>query len=378
MLRKCWTHRQLGRFTLISIRQLRPAYRGRLDFQAKVDHVAISKCISIAASQTTIVIHNVQTYVAYRECGSHTSRTAHHTSGETIPQHSTSPSTITQLEELGSTMGGRRRTGLLLQYRDSICRRASMLVVIIRAMQVHWSLTFNADAQHAPPESSRDTETYPTIEAEVEQRRSKAQTQPQLSPEPSETVAIVPDAEAAIPGSPEGLEEEASQQGAFNEETGEINWECPCLGGMAHGPCGDQFRAAFSCFVFSKDEPKGVDCIEHFKTMQNCFRDHPEIYGSELEDEELEMQAELDGREAPLPASAEPVAASVSAAAPSASTSDLGATHGKKVENGPADSPAVVAGKRERAEEARQQVANDHGVQSETGNLVPKAAHDAT
>lgn len=35
---------------------------------------------------------------------------------------------------------------------------------------------------------------------------------------------------------PEELEEDAGQEGAFNPETGEINWDCPCLGGMAHGP----------------------------------------------------------------------------------------------------------------------------------------------
>jgi intermembrane space import and assembly protein 40 len=63
----------------------------------------------------------------------------------------------------------------------------------------------------------------------------------------------------------EGLEEEADQQGAFNPETGEINWDCPCLGGMAHGPCGEEFKAAFSCFVYSNEEPKGVECIEKFK-----------------------------------------------------------------------------------------------------------------
>jgi len=37
-------------------------------------------------------------------------------------------------------------------------------------------------------------------------------------------------------GGAEDLEQEAANQGAFNEETGEINWDCPCLGGMAHGP----------------------------------------------------------------------------------------------------------------------------------------------
>jgi mitochondrial intermembrane space import and assembly protein 40 len=63
----------------------------------------------------------------------------------------------------------------------------------------------------------------------------------------------------------EGLEGEAGREGAFNPETGEINWDCPCLGGMAHGPCGPEFRAAFSCFVYSQEEPKGMDCIEKFK-----------------------------------------------------------------------------------------------------------------
>ncbi|KAI0281537.1 hypothetical protein BC826DRAFT_877912, partial [Russula brevipes] len=60
---------------------------------------------------------------------------------------------------------------------------------------------------------------------------------------------------------------------------GKINWDCPCLGGMAHGPCGMQFREAFSCFVFSEEEPKGIDCVEKFKAMQDCFREHPDVYG---------------------------------------------------------------------------------------------------
>ena len=47
---------------------------------------------------------------------------------------------------------------------------------------------------------------------------------------------------------------------------------------MAHGPCGMQFREAFSCFVFSEQEPKGIDCVEKFKAMQDCFREHPDVY----------------------------------------------------------------------------------------------------
>lgn len=90
---------------------------------------------------------------------------------------------------------------------------------------------------------------------------------------------------------PSELEEEADKQGAFNPETGEINWDCPCLGGMAHGPCGEEFRNAFSCFVYSTADPKGVDCIDKFKGMQDCFRKYPEHYGAELE---LEEEGEED------------------------------------------------------------------------------------
>ena len=82
-------------------------------------------------------------------------------------------------------------------------------------------------------------------------------------------------------GKEEEEEQEDSSQAAFNPETGEINWDCPCLGGMAHGVCGEDFKAAFSCFVYSKEEPKGQDCIERFKAMQDCFRAHPDVYGEE-------------------------------------------------------------------------------------------------
>jgi len=76
----------------------------------------------------------------------------------------------------------------------------------------------------------------------------------------------------------ESEDSKSASGGAFNPETGEINWDCPCLGGMAHGPCGPEFREAFSCFVFSEQEPKGIDCVEKFQAMQECFRQHPEVY----------------------------------------------------------------------------------------------------
>lgn len=121
------------------------------------------------------------------------------------------------------------------------------------------------------------------------QNASSALLQPESEPTPTPPAS-----------DPAGLEEEASSEGAFNPATGEINWDCPCLGGMAHGPCGEQFRAAFSCFVFSEEEPKGMDCIDKFKGMQDCFRAHPDVYAAELEgddDEELEEGLEEERKE---------------------------------------------------------------------------------
>jgi intermembrane space import and assembly protein 40 len=61
-------------------------------------------------------------------------------------------------------------------------------------------------------------------------------------------------------------------------ENGDINWNCPCLGGMATGPCGNEFREAFSCFHFSQEEDKGSDCFEQFKGMQECMQRYPSLY----------------------------------------------------------------------------------------------------
>ena len=31
---------------------------------------------------------------------------------------------------------------------------------------------------------------------------------------------------------------------------GDVNWNCPCIGSMAIGPCGVEFREAFGCFHY--------------------------------------------------------------------------------------------------------------------------------
>ncbi|KAK5996918.1 Mitochondrial intermembrane space import and assembly protein 40 [Cladobotryum mycophilum] len=153
-------------------------------------------------------------------------------------------------------------------------------------------------ASHIPYADS----DMPTVDSLVEQRRKETVTKPA---EPTEKKPAETDKKpetqvqsaTALEGSPAALEEEAVS----------------LLGGMAHGPCGEEFKTAFSCFVYSEEEPKGMDCIEKFQGMQECFRQYPEIYGSELEDTESDEPTETAGlaepaqsvQPAPVEASAE-------------------------------------------------------------------------
>ncbi|KAK5999865.1 hypothetical protein QM012_004953 [Aureobasidium pullulans] len=236
--------------------------------------------------------------------------------------------------------------------------------------------------RHAPPETQIESETLDTLDAVTAKRhalqarvkadaeadaRKVAATATDVAHTVREatTNAPVPEPEdGALAGSPQDLEEEAGQQGAFNEETGEINWDCPCLGGMAYGPCGEQFREAFSCFVFSKEEPKGMDCIDKFKNMQNCFREHPDVYGAELEDD-VEAEAREQDDAAAAGQSSQPTQPETN-------------PNAEKVADRGADHPEAVQGKRERSYAATEQVKRDHDIMSESDSLVPKAAHDAT
>lgn len=70
---------------------------------------------------------------------------------------------------------------------------------------------------------------------------------------------------------------------------GDINWNCPCLGGMATGPCGVPFREAFSCFHYSQAEPKGTDCYDKFKIMQECMEKYPTLYHKDLGDDDEDL-----------------------------------------------------------------------------------------
>ncbi|KAJ7217970.1 hypothetical protein GGX14DRAFT_439094 [Mycena pura] len=159
---------------------------------------------------------------------------------------------------------------------------------------------WNAQDGNTP---SPDSSSRPDFETFLRQRLAEQRTTlpiEKLRPEPAQNLASPEPEVTQKPVQTEAEVETAdgdANASAFNPETGEINWDCPCLGGMAHGPCGPEFREAFSCFVHSEDEPKGINCVERFQAMQSCFREHPETYASEIADDdaaEAAMAAELE------------------------------------------------------------------------------------
>ncbi|KAI3393924.1 hypothetical protein diail_3486 [Diaporthe ilicicola] len=174
--------------------------------------------------------------------------------------------------------------------------------------------------------------------------------------------------------SPEELEAEAGQQGAFNPETGEINFDCPCLGGMAHGPCGEEFKAAFSCFVYSDQEPKGIECVDKFQHMQDCFRKYPDVYGAEIADEEAaEQEAEQIALDTPTPASDAPKPERKMAATPGHTEEEPAApAPTPKADPSPNKAPEAIptGDDKKDAESAVGPISDERG--------VPEKAFDAT
>lgn len=242
---------------------------------------------------------------------------------------------------------------MVLQYEQCVCRAFAMCVLphptvgwkIANARGTVTRQSASASGNPPPQEDTTTTQTLDSITPRIREERAA-----------------------------QDLEGEAGQEAAFNPETGEINWDCPCLGGMAHGPCGEEFKAAFSCFVYSSEEPKGMDCIDKFKCvpplhmdmvlrcfeirrltdvnrgMQDCFRLHPDVYGSELDDDD-----EDEGAPVPAEASESPPAAA-----------DI-------------DAASNPDEKRSRAKEVKTQMrasADSQGEQPESDELLPKAWHD--
>lgn len=248
-----------------------------------------------------------------------------------------------------------------------------------------------------------------TLQSVIESTSEDLATQEAQKPNPNQSISA-PEPAPGTAGAAE-LEDEAGQEGAFNPITGEINWDCPCLGGMAYGPCGEQFKAAFSCFVYSNEEPKGMECIDKFQSMQDCFRAHPEVYKDEIEDNEeldgelAQEKEELQKEIAERRAAVEAKESSKAAAGKTLDTtgSDPAGTKPKKEKKQGKSSktqsdsspqpeakttshtPAEYSHEKETAHGAASRTISDRKAPSvsadampESESLVPKAAHDAT
>lgn len=98
---------------------------------------------------------------------------------------------------------------------------------------------------------------------------------------------------------------------------GQVNWNCPCLGGMAAGPCGFYFRQAFGCFHQSEAQPKGGDCIDKFSAMQECMVKYPNLYPQGHDKDEPEPFS-FDPTPAAAPTPQPPTGQPIAAAATSA------------------------------------------------------------
>lgn len=99
--------------------------------------------------------------------------------------------------------------------------------------------------------------------------------------------------------------------------------------------------------------------------MQDCFRQHPDIYGAELDDDEApeEGSAALEGGEVPATA----VSAEEAPASP------------LEVPSEPPAGTSTAGDDTRRARAAKEQRETQHPEAiSESDELVPKAAHDAT
>jgi len=112
---------------------------------------------------------------------------------------------------------------------------------------------------------------------EQEKVEEEVKVEPLKAAEPKHKTVFLTPEEAAVPSKVQLGEPEDHPPGLILPN-GEINWNCPCLGGMAIGPCGIEFREAFSCFHYSEAEPKGSDCLEQFAGMQRCMQNYPELF----------------------------------------------------------------------------------------------------
>ena len=108
------------------------------------------------------------------------------------------------------------------------------------------------------------------------------------------------------------------------------------------------------------------------RTMQTCFRDHPDIYGAELEPDD-EEDSEPEPVEGGVPGDRAPEATPAHATARTSASPDETVSSSSPTPSSPQPSTST-----DRAKAATEQARSTHEPQSESDDLVPKAAFDAS
>jgi len=110
--------------------------------------------------------------------------------------------------------------------------------------------------------------------------------------------------------------------------------------------------------------------------MQDCFRQHPEMYGSELEDDDDEVEEELRAREAD-PASGDDVGDDAPQPSPQKAAEPMKETPRTTDQKAPPPEPKSPSPE-SHSESSKRTASKPERSGDEGGELLPKAAHDAT
>jgi len=69
-----------------------------------------------------------------------------------------------------------------------------------------------------------------------------------------------------------------------------------CAGDLKDGPCGQTFVGAFTCYIKSTHEEKGMDCLDQFKLFQECLKQHPDHVEKIMQEATSEEVVDEEGK----------------------------------------------------------------------------------
>lgn len=79
----------------------------------------------------------------------------------------------------------------------------------------------------------------------------------------------------------------------FVQPNGDLNFGCPCVGGLHAGPCGYEMREFLSSNYYhskDKEDPRGQGCDDKLDTMMSCIQKHADYYREKMSGDDDEEQ----------------------------------------------------------------------------------------